>query len=142
MHKPLDRFLNTQGPGKSALRRSRGIACRQKKTHWIWFIFPQIEGLGHSEMAKRYAIQDRDEAVDDINHPQLAERLSECTQMLIDSRAGSARDILGTPDDLKLLSSKTLFESASNESPTVSTDVLDRFFNTRCGRTLVCLSNT
>ena len=91
-------------------------------------------------MAKRYANQDRDEAVDYINHPQITERLRECTQIVIDSRAGSARDILGTPDDLKLLSSMTLFESAANAPPPVFTDALDRFFESLCERTLDRLS--
>ena len=91
-------------------------------------------------MAKRYAIQDRDEAVAYINHPQRAERLRKCTEMLINSRAGSARDNLGAPDDLKLRSSMTLFESASNASPSVFTGALDRFFESRCERTLDRLS--
>ncbi|MDG2409406.1 MAG: DUF1810 family protein [Pirellulales bacterium] len=104
--------------------------------------FLHIEGLGHNEMAIRYAIQDRGEAGDYIHHPQLAERLGERTQMLIDSRAASARDILGTPDDRKLRFSMTLSQSALNAPRSVFTDVLDFFFNSRCKRTLDCLSNT
>ena len=91
-------------------------------------------------MAKPYPIQDREEAVYYFNHSQLAERLQECTQILIDSHADSPRDMLGTPDALKLRSSMTLFESASNAPTALFTTALDRFFDSRCERTLVRLS--
>ena len=94
-------------------------------------------------MAKLYAIQDREEAVYYFNHSQLAERLQEYTQILIDSHADSPRDMLGTPDALKLRSSMTLFESASNAPSALSTTALDRFFDSQCEqRTRDRLSNT
>jgi uncharacterized protein (DUF1810 family) len=77
----------------------------------MWFIFPQAEGLGHSAMAQRYAIRSMAEAIAYLAHPLLGARLAECTRAMLQA-AGSARSILGSPDDLKFRSSMTLFDAA------------------------------
>ncbi|WP_193164754.1 DUF1810 domain-containing protein [Microbulbifer hainanensis] len=84
----------------------------QKRSHWMWFIFPQIAGLGHSAMAQRYAINSLEEAKAYLEHPVLGERLQECCQQLMQLEGRSAHDIFGSPDDMKLRSSLTLFAAA------------------------------
>ena len=84
-----------------------------KRSHWMWFIFPQIAGLGHSAMAQRYAIGDIEEARAYLAHPLLGGRLRECTQAALDVSGKSAHDIFGSPDDLKFRSSLTLFDKVS-----------------------------
>jgi uncharacterized protein (DUF1810 family) len=109
----LQRFLDAQSsvyPRVLAeLRRG------QKQSHWMWFIFPQIAGLGHSAMAQRFAITSRAEAVAYLGHAVLGHRLRECTALVnaVDGRA--IREILGTPDDLKFRSSMTLFGAVSTD---------------------------
>ena len=109
----LERFLDAQSsvyPGVLAeLRRG------QKQSHWMWFIFPQIAGLGHRAMAQRFAIASRGEAVAYLGHAVLGHRLRECTALVnaVDGRA--IREILGTPDDLKFCSSMTLFGAVSTD---------------------------
>src|SRR5690606_36748191 len=80
-----------------------------KQSHWMWFVFPQIAGLGHSSMAQRYAIADLHEAQAYLQHPLLGPRLEECAQALLQHPDRTARQILGSPDDMKLRSSMTLF---------------------------------
>ena len=82
----------------------------QKRTHWMWFIFPQIDGLGYSPTAKRYSIKSVDEARQYLNHPVLGKRLMECTEAVIALKVGSVAEIFGYPDDMKFKSSMTLFE--------------------------------
>jgi uncharacterized protein (DUF1810 family) len=109
----LQRFLDAQSsvyPRVLAeLRRA------QKQSHWMWFIFPQFAGLGHSPMAQRFAIASRGEAVAYLGHAVLGHRLRECTALVnaVDGRA--IREILGTPDDLKFCSSMTLFGAVSTD---------------------------
>jgi uncharacterized protein (DUF1810 family) len=100
----------------------------QKRSHWMWFIFPQIAGLGSSPMAQQYAISGRDEALAYLNHPVLGPRLRECTA-LVNAAPRSARvdAIFGYPDNLKFRSSITLFHAVSPEDA-VFRDALDRFF--------------
>ena len=81
----------------------------QKQTHWMWYIFPQIDGLGYSPMAKRYAIKNLSEARCYLDHPVLGPRLVECVQTLLDIKGRSLAQIFGDPDDLKLVSCMTLF---------------------------------
>jgi uncharacterized protein (DUF1810 family) len=85
----------------------------RKQTHWMWFIFPQLAGLGHSAMAQRYAIASRDEAMAYLGHAVLAKRLSECTVLVNAVEGRTIREILGSPDDLKFRSSMTLFAAVS-----------------------------
>ncbi|SMQ85566.1 Uncharacterized protein, DUF1810 family [Devosia lucknowensis] len=90
------------------------LRAGRKQTHWMWFIFPQLAGLGHSDMARRYALGDLDEAAAYAAHPVLGARLLECTEAVLLHTPGSVaprdlRSIFGTPDDLKFISSMTLF---------------------------------
>ena len=84
-----------------------------KRTHWMWFIFPQIDGLGYSSTAKFYAIKSKDEANAYLDHALLGKRLRECAEALLKIEGKSAAEIFGYPDDLKLRSSMTLFASVS-----------------------------
>jgi len=88
-----------------------------KQSHWMWFVFPQIAGLGRSPTAEFYAIHSLAEARAYLAHPLLCGRLKECTRALLDVSGKSARQILGTPDDLKFRSSMTLFAHATPDEP-------------------------
>ena len=106
MSSGLERFVTAQEDTyESALAE---LHAGQKQTHWMWFIFPQIQGLGHSETARVYAIENLAEAQAYLTHPFLGQRLRECAQALLQTEDLSALDILGSPDDLKLKSSMTL----------------------------------
>lgn len=121
----LQRFLDAQQPvfekALSELRNGR------KRSHWMWFVFPQISGLGHSEMAQRYAISGREEALAYLHHPCLGARLESCSRALVQWRHRSATDIMGSPDDMKLRSCMTLFASVAPDNP-VFGEVLEAFF--------------
>jgi uncharacterized protein (DUF1810 family) len=107
----LDRFLDAQ---QDAYERALSELQRgRKETHWMWFIFPQLEGLGSSPAATRYAIKDITEAEAYLRHPVLGPRLLECAHAVLNIQGRSARDILGSPDDLKLRSCATLFAAIS-----------------------------
>ncbi len=86
----------------------------RKRSHWMWFIFPQIAGLGFSAMAQHYAIASREEAVAYVAHDMLGPRLIECTRLVLDIDGKSIHDILGSPDDMKFRSSMTLFGAVSD----------------------------
>ena len=110
MTSPIHRFLDAQDDiYETALEEIRN---GWKETHWMWFIFPQIAGLGESSMSKLYAIADLREAVDFLAHPILGERLKESTQAVLE-RPESTKELFGKPDYLKFRSSMTLFASAS-----------------------------
>jgi uncharacterized protein (DUF1810 family) len=100
----------------------------RKKSHWIWYIFPQIQGLGFSEISKFYAIKDTDEAAEFLGHPVLGERLVHISRELLELHGNDANKIFGSPDDLKLKSSMTLFASLPDTDPVFQL-VLDKFFN-------------
>lgn len=124
---PLDlgRFLAAQAPVYAqALAELR---AGRKRSHWMWFIFPQLEGLGTSEMARRYAIASREEAERYLTHPVLGPRLVECAQALLAVGGASIDDILGFPDNLKLQSSMTLFAALPGADPAFA-QVLDRYY--------------
>lgn len=110
----LERFVEAQedvyGNVCWELRRGR------KQGHWMWFIFPQIHGLGHSFMTNRYAISGLAEATAYLEHPILGPRLRECTEIVNQVRGSSATEIFGQPDDLKFRSSMTLFAHASPDN--------------------------
>ena len=99
----------------------------RKRTHWMWFIFPQIDGLGHSATAKFYAIKSLEEAHQYLNHTILGTRLLECTETVLGVKARSASDIFGSPDDMKLKSSMTLFSYVANPE-SVFDHVLAKYF--------------
>ncbi|RHB42105.1 DUF1810 domain-containing protein [Enterocloster aldenensis] len=98
-----------------------------KRSHWIWFIFPQIHGLGHSEKARYFAISDIEEAKAYMAHPILSKRLIEISNALLSVHTNNAREVMGYPDDLKLKSCMTLF-SIISVNP-IFQQVLDKFFN-------------
>jgi uncharacterized protein (DUF1810 family) len=122
----LERFIDAQdGVYEQALSELR----RGRKTgHWMWFVFPQIEGLGHSPMAQLYAISGLDEARAYLAHPALWPRLVECARVVASTTGRSAHEIFGSPDDLKLRSSMTLFARAASDTPEFQ-QVLDRYFD-------------
>jgi uncharacterized protein (DUF1810 family) len=121
----LQRFVHAQGrnyaDALAELERGR------KTSHWMWYVFPQIEGLGSSAMAQTYAIGSLDEARAYLAHPVLGPRLRECVLALLAHSNRSARQIMGSPDDLKLRSSLTLFAEAAPEE-TLFRDALARFY--------------
>ncbi|GAA5525302.1 hypothetical protein Maes01_01868 [Microbulbifer aestuariivivens] len=116
------------------------INAGHKHSHWMWYIFPQVQGLGRSATARYYAIRSRDEARAYLNHALLGRRLRECAQCLRKQEGMTARQIFGSPDDLKLKSCMTLFDAvAGGES--VFAAVLDQYYNgKRDGSTLAILS--
>ena len=121
----LNRFIQAQEPVYSNVLAE--LQSGQKVTHWMWFIFPQIEGLGHSATAKLYAIKSLGEASQYLNHPILGARLLECAGIVLGIKNKSVTDIFGWPDDLKFRSSMTLFSCVANSS-TIFSEVLDRYF--------------
>jgi uncharacterized protein (DUF1810 family) len=121
----LDRFVSAQEDVyESALAE---IRAGRKRTHWMWFVFPQLLGLGSSPISRQFAIRSAAEARAYLAHPVLGPRLLECCEALLRVNGGSANDIFGPPDDLKLRSCATLFASVS-EPGSVFERVLARFF--------------
>ena len=109
----LQRFVNAQNAVYGTVIQE--LEEGRKRSHWMWFIFPQVEGLGFSPMAQRYAIGSRQEAEAYLQHPVLGERLTECTLLMLRHEGRSAHAILGSPDDLKFQSSMTLFADVSEK---------------------------
>ena len=103
----LERFVKAQEPVMSQVRRE--LAAGQKRSHWMWFVFPQISGLGHSAMARQYAISSLAEARAYLEHPLLGSGLIGLTELVNQLNGRSIREIFGSPDDLKFHSSVTLF---------------------------------
>ena len=129
----LERFVEAQaGVYDTALAELR---AGRKRSHWMWFVFPQIAGLGHSATAQRYAIAGLDEARAYLAHPVLGPRLAEAAQALLGVEGRSAAEIMGYPDDLKLRSSMTLFAEAADD-PAVFDAVLRRYYDGPDTRTL------
>lgn len=130
----LQRFLTAQeGVYEAALAELRG---GRKRTHWMWFVFPQFLGLGSSPTTRHFAIKSLEEARAYLDHSVLGTRLRECADALLAVSGSSASDIFGYPDDLKLHSSMTLFEMASPPG-SVFSRVLDQYFGgERDGATL------
>lgn len=121
----LERFLKAQESNyKNALKE---IKEGHKRSHWIWYIFPQIQGLGYSRMSQYYAIKDKEEAKAYIDHPILGERLAEISGELLLLPTNDARDVMGYPDDMKLKSCMTLFFLVTNNP--VFQRVLDKYFD-------------
>ena len=120
----LQRFVDAQGAvyGNVIAELRQG----RKRSHWMWFIFPQIAGLGFSAMAQRYAIGSRAEAVAYLAHDVLGPRLIECTRLVLDVSGKPILDILGSPDDMKFRSSMTLFGEVSDGS--VFNDAIVKYY--------------
>jgi uncharacterized protein (DUF1810 family) len=122
----LQRFVDAQdGVYPQVLAELR---AGHKRTHWIWFVFPQIDGLGSSPTAKEFAISGRDEAVAYLQHPVLGPRLRACTQLVLDAPERSITAILGSPDDMKFRSSMTLFAEVAAEKE-VFLAALEEFYH-------------
>jgi uncharacterized protein (DUF1810 family) len=122
----LNRFVSAQvGIYAQALAE---IKNGQKRSHWMWYIFPQVDGLGFSAMSKRYAIKSLEEALQYLQHPLLGSRLVECAQALLEVEGRSAAEIFGYPDDLKLKSCMTLFMQVAQPG-SVFEGVLEKYFH-------------
>lgn len=121
----LERFIDAQNPVYATVCDE--LRTGEKTTHWIWFIFPQIQGLGYSYMAKKFAISSLEEAKAYLLHPVLRERLLECTSLVISVQGRSIQDILGYPDDLKFRSCMTLFAQA-DPGIQVFHDAISKYF--------------
>jgi len=122
----LERFINAQDNYYQIALKE--IKNGKKCSHWMWFIFPQINGIGVSLISRKYSIKSYQEAIDYLNHRILGKRLIEITRSLMKIENQSARNIFGSPDDLKLKSSMTLFKITSSENELFS-NVLDKYFN-------------
>ncbi len=122
----LQRFVDAQSTVYEQVLGE--LRAGQKQSHWIWFIFPQIAGLGYSSTAQFYAIQSLDEAQAFLQHPALGQRLRKCTAIVNAIEGRSIHAIFGSPDDLKFRSSMTLFARASEDNePFIS--ALEKYFD-------------
>jgi uncharacterized protein (DUF1810 family) len=121
----LQRFVDAQrgvyAQAEQELRDGR------KESHWMWYIFPQIKGLGQSAMAQKYALSSVAEAADYLNHPELGKRLRKCTELVTAINGRSIEDIFGYPDHLKFHSSMTLFAHATDDNQ-IFMDALRKYY--------------
>jgi len=124
-NKGLTRFLDAQN--QMYLQALAEVRNGKKESHWMWFVFPQIKGLGFSETAKFYSIADLEEAEAYLAHPVLGKHLIEISEALLQIEDKTATEIFGTPDDMKLRSSMTLFSKVENADP-IFKKVLDKYF--------------
>jgi uncharacterized protein (DUF1810 family) len=124
MDEDLQRFVDAQARVIDHVRAE--LKAGTKRSHWMWFIFPQVKGLGHSETARRYAIHSLDEAHAYLAHPVLGPRLRECTRLVLAANKKAVGEIFGSPDDLKFRSSMTLFARATSEP--LFRQALDKYF--------------
>ena len=139
----LLRFVNAQSDVHDKVAKE--LTEGRKQTHWMWFVFPQLAGLGHSSMAQRYAILDLDQARRYLADPLLGSRLRHDVRLVMSHEGMSALDILGSPDDLKFRSCLTLFaEAASNDTDrTLFKQALDQFYGGKADpRTMELLRST
>ena len=127
MEQDLSRFIKAQDSSyEEALSE---IKSGRKRSHWMWYIFPQFKGLGYSETSKYYSIKDMDGAKRYLNHPILGERLKLITKELLTLDENNANKVFGSPDDLKLKSSMTLFAAIDVSQENIFQAVLDKYFN-------------
>ena len=134
----LNRFIKAQEETYSSAMDE--IKSGGKYGHWMWFIFPQLEGLGSTEMTKKFSIKSLEEAKAYLKHAILGERLLESCEILLKLEDVSISDVMGFPDDLKLRSSMTLFESASSKN-SIFSKVLDEYYeSSRDNKTLDLLN--
>lgn len=122
----LERFIEAQAP--IYVQALAELRAGQKQSHWMWFIFPQIAGLGQSATSRAYAIQSLDEARAYLAHPVLGARLRECCQAVMNLRDKSAEDIFGSVDAMKLRSSLTLFTEADHNE-VLFFNLLEKYFD-------------
>ena len=121
----LQRFVTAQAPVFEQVRAE--LSEGRKRTHWMWFVFPQIAGLGFSPMARKFAISSLEEARAYLRHPTLGPRLKACTMLVVKAEGRSAGDIFGFPDDLKFRSSMTLFSRAAATN-SIFAEALQKYF--------------
>jgi len=121
----LQRFVDAQRAVYS--QAVTELRAGRKESHWMWYIFPQIKGLGHSAMAQKYAISSVTEATEYLNHPELGKRLRECTRLVTVINGRSIQDIFGYPDHLKFHSSMTLFAHATDDNQ-IFLDALRKYY--------------
>jgi uncharacterized protein (DUF1810 family) len=134
----LQRFVEAQDRVYESVCNE--LALGEKTSHWMWFIFPQLKGLGRSPIAKHYGIESAEEALNYWQHPVLGKRLKQCTQLVLAQRNTTAHEIFGSPDDLKFKSCMTLFAQVAPDEP-VFKETLARYFAGRLDeRTLKLLS--
>jgi uncharacterized protein (DUF1810 family) len=127
----VERFVQAQDDGGTYDRALAELQAGRKTSHWMWFVFPQVQGLGHSAMAQRYAVSGLDEARAYLAHPVLGPRLRECCEALLALPDDtSAVAVLGSVDATKLRSSMTLFARAAPEEPLFGR-LLDRWYDGR-----------
>jgi uncharacterized protein (DUF1810 family) len=124
----LQRFIDAQWPLYDRVLCE--LRAGQKRTHWMWFVFPQIEGLGYSAMAQKYAITSREEAAAYLGHPLLGGRLEECTALVNAIAGKSVREIFGQPDDMKFGSSMTLFAQVA-KGRSLFKEAVEKYFDGR-----------
>jgi uncharacterized protein (DUF1810 family) len=122
----LQRFVLAQNPVLQRVHNELGAG--HKRSHWMWFIFPQLAGLGDSEMSRRFAIRSSDEATAYLDHALLGPRLLTCTQLVLDIRERSIAEVFGHPDDLKFHSSMTLFAQFTPQA-SLYHQALERYFH-------------
>jgi uncharacterized protein (DUF1810 family) len=122
----LQRFVDAQNPIFEQVCAE--LRAGEKQGHWMWFIFPQLRGLGHSQMANNFALSSRYEAEAYVKHPVLGPRLRECTRLVLLVEERSINQIFGYPDDLKFRSSMTLFASTASENQ-IFKDALQKYFS-------------
>jgi uncharacterized protein (DUF1810 family) len=122
----LQRFVDAQEPVFERVLAE--LSQGRKRSHWIWFVFPQIAGLGRSPMARKYAITSLDEAEAYLRHPILGQRLQDCTRLVNQVEGSSIAEMMGYPDDLKFRSSMTLFARATPKN-SIFAEALRKYFN-------------
>lgn len=133
----LQRFIDTQDPVFARVLAE--LRAGRKESHWMWFVFPQVAGLGRAAMAQRFAIASRQEAEAYLAHPVLGPRLRQCCDLLLAIEGKSARAVMGTPDDLKLRSCLTLFAGVAADDD-VFVRLLGKFYDgDRCDHTVAFL---
>jgi uncharacterized protein (DUF1810 family) len=134
----LQRFIEAQ---KSDIEQAKEeLRADKKRTHWMWYVFPQVAGLGKSRMSKRYAIESRDEAEAYLTHDVLGPRLRECTEIVNGIEDQSAYEIFGSPDNKKFRSSMTLFDAVADE-PSQFRTALKKYYDEPDDYTLDFLSD-
>ncbi len=127
-HYQLDRFVAAQDASGTYQRAVAELRAGAKRGHWMWFVFPQVAGLGFSALSQRYAIASLAEAQAYLAHPVLGPRMRECARIVAGTEGKSATDIFGCVDAMKLRSSMTLFMTAAPGEPAFR-QVLDKYFN-------------
>jgi uncharacterized protein (DUF1810 family) len=124
----LERFVAAQNAGSTYDRAVNELRAGSKTSHWMWFVFPQIAGLGQSSISRRFAISSLEEAQAYVQHPVLGPRLMECTNIVLGTEGRTAEQIFGGIDAMKLRSSMTLFRQAAPDE-LLFAQAVDRYFN-------------